>query len=142
MEITINGHNYRVGKLDALKQFHITRRLAPALASVGLGIAQLQQAGAKVMGEGIEAFLPVLGPVSEIVASMSDEDANYILFTCLGVVTREQDGGRFAKVSADRQLMFEDIDMVLMLRLTVEVVRFNLQGFFSGLAVETQQPSS
>lgn len=142
MDITINGHNYRIGKLDALKQFHITRRLAPALASVGLGIAQLQQAGQQVIGEGMEAFMPVLGPVSEVVAKMSDEDTNYILFTCLAVVTREQDGGRFARVVSDRQLMFEDIDMVLMLRLTVEVVRLNLQGFFSGLGAETQLPSS
>ena len=95
------------------------------------------------LGGGMESFMPILAPISEVVGSMSDEDANYIIFSCLSVVKRQSDTGGFSPVVAgNNQLMFQDIDMITMLRLSVEVIRENLRGFFTGLGDETILPSS
>lgn len=141
MDITIGTRNYRLGKLDALKQFHIARRLAPALASIGITVAELEKVGQGIAGS-VDSFLPALGPVSEVLAKMSDEDTNYVLFTCLGAVQMDQGEGRYANITKGQQLMFEDMDMVMMLKLTAEVVKFNLEGFFKGLGEVTKSPSS
>jgi hypothetical protein len=133
MDIAVDGRNYQIGKLDALKQFHIARKLAPALASIGVTVAELEKVGQGMVGGAAESFLAALGPVSEVLAKMSEEDTNYVLFTCLGVVSMDQGEGRFAPISRNNLLMFEDIDMLLMLKLTGEVVKFNLEGFFQGL---------
>lgn len=130
MKLTIDTTTYSFGKLNALAQFHVLRRLAPVIASVGLSIPALQA----MKGED---FTVLLGPVSEILAKMPDEEADYVLFTCLAVVSREQDGGRYAAITAGKKLMFEDIDMVLMLRLVVEVIKFNYGGFLKGPGAES-----
>ena len=137
MDIEVNKRNYRIGKLDALKQFHIARKLAPALASIGVTVAELEKVGKGMAGGSAESFLAALGPVSEVLSKMSEEDTNYILFTCLGVVSMDQGDNRYAPISKNNMLMFEDIDMLLMLKLTGEVVKFNLEGFFQGLGGET-----
>lgn len=142
MEIILNDQTYSVGKLDALKQFHIMRRLAPILATVGMSLTELKRMDSNV-GEGMESFMPLLGPISDVLGKMSDEDTNYILFSCLSVVKRQAPTGGFSPVTTgNNQLMYQDIDMVVMIRLAVEVVRENLRGFFSGLGEGTNLPSS
>jgi len=138
MELEINNQKYRIGKLNALQQFHITRRLMPALAAVGLSYASLKDAA---NGGGTGSIMEAVEKASEVLAKMSDEDSNYVIFTCLGAVTRLSGSG-YAKISQGQALAFEDIDMMAMIRLVVEVVRLNLQGFFAGLGDGTQLPSS
>ncbi len=83
-------------------------------------------------------------PVSKIMAQMSDEDSNYIILTCLSVVRREDKGGKMAPVVTESGLfMFsQDMDMAVMLRLVVEVLKENLGNFLMGLGAETELPSS
>lgn len=145
MQITVNNNVYTIGKLDALKQFHLMRRLAPVLATVGLDIAKLKNldSGLGGAGDAETNFLELLAPVVEVVGKMTDEDSNYIIFTCLSAVARQSPTGGFSPVTtAQNQLMFQDIDMLTMLRLSAEVVRENLRGFFSGLGEGTNLPSS
>ena len=145
MQITVNNNAYAIGKLEALKQFHLMRRLAPVLATVGLDIAKLKKldSGLGGAGDAETNFLELLAPVVEVVGKMSDEDSNYIIFTCLSVVSRQAPTGGFSPViTPQNQLMFQDLDMLTMLRLAAEVVRENLRGFFSGLGEGTNSPSS
>lgn len=137
----MNGKNYRIGKMNALAQFHVARRLLPALATAGIGLAQLKELS------GVEDLVPLLAPISEVVSKMSDSDANYIIFTCLQVVSREEvtepgKPGRFAPVVSGNQLMYMDIDMMQMLRLAAEVVKENLGGFLTVPGGETNSPST
>jgi hypothetical protein len=132
MDLTIDEREYRVKKLDAIKQFHISRRLLPILSTLGISLETIEQA-AKTEAKTMAAFMPALEPVSKVLAAMSDEDANYIIFTCLSVVSRNEGEGRFASVSTGNRMMFEDIDMPIMIRLVVEVLKENLMGFFAGL---------
>lgn len=133
--IKLNGQTYRVGKLNPMLQFHVSRRLAPAIAAVGLSIAQLQDLKNAPLGE-------LLGPIADVAASMPEADADYIIFNCLAVCEREQ-GQRYAKILASgNRLLFEDIDMPTMLRLVAEVVKENLGGFFSLLPGATSSGQS
>lgn len=131
--VEVGGINYHVGKLNPMTQFHITRRLAPLLATLGMSMVRLKEL-AKAADK--EDFVELIGPLSGVVAAMSDEDSSYIINTCLSVVTREDKGG-FAPIQVEGRLMYEDIDMIAMLRLTFEVLRHNLAGFMPGLSGQT-----
>lgn len=126
--LEVNGHTYSVGRLNPMTQFHITRRLAPILAQMGISLQALGQ-GSK---SDLTDFLPLLGPVSDIMAKMTDEDADYIVYTCLAVVSRLS-GEKWSRVTTGNNMMYDDIDMPTMLRLVVEVVKENLGSFMRGL---------
>ena len=126
--IELAGSVYSIGRMDALTQFHVARRLAPVVATLGKSIAELTTAEGQ---QSQEAWITeVFGPVMDIVAKMGDDESNYIIHTCLNVVSRKQEGGKFAPVQRNKQMMFNDIEMPVMFRLVVEVIKENLGGFF------------
>jgi hypothetical protein len=117
-EITDGGHKYRVGRLDARKQFHIVRRLAPVLG-------ELQAVASVKKPE--DAFAPLAVAVSRL----SDEDSDYCIFGLLAVVSREQEQGLgWGPVSTGTTLMYDDVDLGAMLRLAWFAFSENLSGFF------------
>ena len=128
-EIELGGHTYAIGKMSAMQQFHVMRRIAPLLTSLGGNLASFKDA------KGAEEMAAILEPLAQAMAQMKDEEANYVIFACLRVVSRKQSDGRFQiLVPEGRQaLMFEDVGMADMLRLTAEVIKWNLMGFFEGL---------
>ncbi|UGB47000.1 hypothetical protein LQ772_06830 [Frateuria edaphi] len=123
-EFEINGQTYQAAKLDAFKQFHIARRLAPLHA--GLSKAM----GGGTLGE--DAFSPA---IAEAVAGMPDADCDYILQSCLAVVKRRQ-GDRWVSIMAvgAKALTFDDIDMGAMLQVAGQVITENIGGFFGASA--------
>jgi len=121
MDIVIGDATYRTGRLDARRQFHVVRRLAPVLSSLS-----------DLSGLGSES-LEALEPLARAVAGMVDADADYVINKCLGVVERRQPSGGWARVMSGDKLMFEDLDMAAMLRLVWAVLEDNLSGFFADL---------
>lgn len=121
--VEVGGFQYRIGRIDARKQFHVARRLAPLLA--GLGDAS------SLKGDGFAKFL---GPIAEALSHMSDDDVDYVLDACLSVCHRLQGNGQGAPVITRSGLMFQDIDMGQMIQLSVKVIQSNLGGFFPGAA--------
>jgi hypothetical protein len=120
--VEVGGQKYRIGRIDARKQFHVARRLAPLLAGMS---------GVPDKSAGFAAFL---GPLTDALSGMSDEDVDYVLDVCLGVCQRIQPNGHPAPVMVRGGLMFEDIDMGQMIQLAVKVIQENLGGFFPGAA--------
>lgn len=124
MDITINNIKYQIGKLDAFKQLHLARRLAPCLFALG-----------KVSSENLDiegsAALALMGPIAEALSKMDDNDVNYIVTTCLNVCERQQSQG-FARVMNGSNLMFQDIDLSIMMQLAIAVIKENLGNFFPG----------
>lgn len=127
MDIEINGQQYRIGKLDARKQFHIARRLAPVMKS--FGDVMIQQAAA-APAEGEDLLMKAMSPIIDAIALMSDEETDYILDTCLAVVSRQQPGGQYQKVMVGKNMLFADIDLPVMMQLTFNTIRENLSNFF------------
>lgn len=123
--VEVGGQKYRIGRIDARKQFHVARRLAPLLAGMGES-ALADKAG---------GFAAMVGPLTTALSSMSDEDVDYVLDACLYVCQRIQPNGQGAPVIArSGGMMFEDIDMGQMIQLAVKVIQENLGGFFPGAA--------
>jgi len=132
MEIEVRGQLYKAGRIDAMKQFHVVRRLAPILSAMAdIGGLQAAFSGGQPQAADMAVMLV---PLANAVSSMPDADVEYVLGICLDVVERKQPGGGWAKVRASNgALMFEDIDMAAMLMIAGGVLGHNLSGFFAGL---------
>ncbi|VWB83785.1 putative bacteriophage protein [Burkholderia aenigmatica] len=165
-EIELSGKRYQIGKLNAMQQFHVSRRIAPIIPSMipvlmkfyaeierSRNAAANAALGALAVGEDasaaeqrdvlglVDSIAPVLQPFADALAGLKDEDAEYVFGTCLSVVERQHQNG-WAKVwsAAHKTSLFDDMDMGSMLPLVVRVVVENLGPFINGLL--TSQASS
>lgn len=130
-ELPVGEDLYQIGRLSALSQFHVTRRVAPILANMGVSVIDSLRVSGKLSDDDMVA---VMGTAADVVSKMSDADVNYVIFTCLAVVRKKQENV-WAAVVNGQQFMFQDMDMQLMMRLTVAVLKENLSSFF-------QQPTA
>lgn len=132
-ELTLGQDRYQIGRLPALSQFHVTRRVAPILANMGVSVIDSLRTTGELSDEDM---VSVMGTAAEVVAKMTDADVDYVIFTCLAVVRKKQEDV-WAAVVSGKQFMFQDMDMQLMMRLTVAVLKENLSGFFQPLTAAT-----
>lgn len=117
-EIEVNGYSYRLTKLDAMSQFHVTRRLGGVLAAIRGG------------SEGGD----ILAILMQAIGELSDADTEYVIGKCLTGCMRKQDGDAgWAPVFRHGQMMFADVTMPDMLRLTWATLQANLSDFFTSL---------
>jgi hypothetical protein len=128
VEIQIGEHSYTIGKLTAMQQFHVARKLAPLLGSF---VSKAKSAGIEGKQDREELFADmVLGPMAEAIAGMSDETAEFIIFNCLSVVKRKEGSVLSPVKGPGNTLMYQDLDFTDMLRIVVEVIKQNLATFF------------
>jgi hypothetical protein len=133
-ELEINDVWYRTGKLDAFKQFHLFRKLMPLFSGMGETAASQVAAAAQAAGASEELVRwSSLGPIAQAVADMSQQDSEFIIKTCLAVCTRKNPVGQWVRLATPAgDLMFEDIDLTIMLQLSFAVIQDNLAPFFPG----------
>ena len=119
MNLTLNEHTYvTTNKLDIMTQFHVARKLGPALSAIeGLVNPDTLQA---------ETDLLLL----LIMSKLPDEDAEYVTRKCLGNVFRLQGNTKAKIMDGKGGLMFEDINLEDIMRLTVTVINESLGDFF------------
>ena len=132
VEFEEGGNAYRVGKLNAFQQFHLSRRVAPLVPKlVPLVVKMAREGGLK---DDIAGTAELMQPFADALGGMADADAEYILSTCLSVVQRDT-GGTWAAVwnAQARSCMFDDIDLGLMFRLSFRVLQDSLGPFIRGL---------
>jgi hypothetical protein len=130
-DLTVNGLDYKFDKIPALAQFHIVRRLAPIIGELLGAVGPSLKGGKTEVNQ--DEMLKALVPITTALAKLSDEDADYIIFGLLKVVTRKQSGGGWAKIVTGSVLMFDDIDMKVMVQLAVKSFMVNLGGFITAL---------
>lgn len=138
-ETELGGHTYRIGKLDAFKQFHVSRKIAPMLPRLVPALMQISKDGAA--GDGFSKLADSLAPFADALASMEDETAEYVIGTCLSAVHRKQ-GSSWASVwsSQAKATMFDDMDLSTLVPLVVHVIRENLGSFIQGLLTGQMTP--
>lgn len=114
--VEINNKKYTIRKLPVMKQFHVARKISPIIAKA---------VGDDTMTEAVKE-----------ISSLSDKDSEYVLNTCLSVVTyRDEDNKRdFPIQVAPGVMAYDDIDLMVMLTLVAEVLKFNLEGFMNAPA--------
>lgn len=156
-EVEIGQHKYQLGRLNAFDQFHVWRRVGPLMTELQKGIAAIPDdlraaaaEGEAAAGEGdgdgqvtseaddetgAQMLMAVIGPVIETLSKMTDADCEYVIKKCLAKVTMQNPDGRWVPVMSHGMFMFENImDMQVMMRLTIAMIRENLSGFFSATA--------
>lgn len=127
-DFEIGTLKFKLNKLDPFKQFHILRRLTPLLSDL-MPVAQ-KLSGPNVKAEDqFEAFVPIFNGISKL----SDEDANRVLLGLLSSVEVQQGQGNWAKVASDSNLMFQNIELHILLQVAGRAFGYNLKGFLAGL---------
>lgn len=145
------GVNYRAERIDAMRQFHVVRRLAPVLAQLAAAfgkVAPPAKAPAPVPApvpapEAVAeptAAAPIdpgaiagLEGVANALAGLSDADAEYVLHTLLSHVTREQPGAGWHKVSNGSSFMYDDLPLPTLMYLAFKSLQENLGDFFAAI---------
>ena len=144
MQITISGKNYTIGRLNALDQLHVSRKIAPIIPSLIPIISEVAKGGlSKViesmeLGDDVElenidlkeldGLSSALSPLMDVIAGMSEGDTNLVIHKCLSVVIR--DGAVLCRAES---IMFDDLDMMQILPLVVAVIRKNFGNFIQDL---------
>lgn len=128
-EVAIGENVFVIGQLPPKTAFHIARRLAPFIGALRK-LLPYALSERRFDAEQLEDIVDIVEPVAGILAEMRDEEANYILDHCLGVVqVRLPEGRGLAPLMVGGTLMYENLSMPTMVRLTWEVIQANLAGF-------------
>lgn len=132
-------------KLSAMKQFFIFKRLLPVVGTIAVASGILpkvmsgdtESAKTEIMGR-VDELSSSIGPICQGIASMKDEDSEFVIFTCLDTVQRRT-GGAWSRITVQgsNRLMFEDMDLPTILQLVGKVIMENMAGFFSLLQQES-----
>ena len=135
MQCEINGNTYEIGRLNARKQFHCARRIAPlsrALADVWPDLQRLSSPDADADESDVLRLLPSLG---EALASLPEKDVDAVLDDCLSVTRRKNAGGTgFSPVlSSSGELMFQDMGLAELTQIVWRVLGESLGNFTDGL---------
>lgn len=132
----IAGRKFKLNKMDAFKQFHIARRMAPLLSElipVFGTIAKAQKTGS-TEAEKFDEIAKLLQPIMMGLSKLSDEDSNKVLFGLLSSVEMQQTAnGGWAKLATESSLMFQDLDLPILLNAAGRAFIFNVGGFFAAL---------
>lgn len=132
-EVEVGGAKYRINRLDAMKQMHVVRRLAPMFKAIAEAMQSLGGVSVK-FDELIDSpqAVEALNPLADALAQMRDEDADYIVGTCLDACLRQAapNVDTWTPVRVNKNLAYQDIELPQMLTLTWHVLTENLARFF------------
>ncbi|MEL6237009.1 MAG: phage tail assembly chaperone [Pseudomonadota bacterium] len=130
LEFEIAGHRYRAEKLDAFKQLHVSRKIAPIIPKLLPMFLKFSERGDAVKDD-LAGMAEAFEPLAQALADMSDVDCEYVFSACLGVVSRNQQNN-WASVW-NGSLMFDDIDIGVMVQIASKVIWDSLGPFIQGL---------
>lgn len=135
----VGTHEFDSRKLDAFSQMHITRRLSPLVGGI-VRLAELDFSKLDIRKDADGALAGVsfegdaasfVTPLTDALASLKDEDVEYICNKCLAVTSYRQKGS-WVPLMQGEQLMFPDFGMIEILGIAVNVLTENLLNFTNG----------
>lgn len=134
VELTLGGNAYSIGKMSAMKQLHVSRRIAPLIPKLIPLFTRVRTSGAPLTSD-LDGLAEMLQPLADSLADMDDSDAEYVINACMSVVQRKtQYGWTAAWNEQARSPMFEnDMGLDVLLPLTVRCIVVNLGPFIQGL---------
>lgn len=153
-EFTLGEGTYRINKLNAFQQFHLSRKVAPIIPTLVPVFLKLQksakpkegsdeQAAQNPLSGDIGSMAEMMQPFADAIAHMPDETAEFILSTCLSAVKRKQADGWFDVWSSNQNVcMFDDIDLGVMMKLSFRVIVESLGPFLRGMLTGQGTPKA
>lgn len=132
-DFQIGERKFKLNKIDAFKQFHIVRRLGPILGDLIPVAAKMKSMNTdKPQDEQLEELAKLVTPIMNGLSKLSDEDANKVLLgLCSAVEMQQMPVGNWARVATDGGLMFQDLELPVLIQIAGRAFMFNLSGFFA-----------
>lgn len=134
-DFSISGREFRLSKIDPFKQYHVVRRLGPIMsdiAPVALKIQEGLKKADQTEEEKFEVVIKLAAPIFKGLASLSDEDSNYLLLTLLSAAeVKQSPANNWARVARDGNLLIQDMDLPTMMQVAGRAFAYNLGGFFA-----------
>jgi hypothetical protein len=138
-EFDIDGHTYRTTKMNGREQFHLLRKLG-TMAGIFSRFVRLDLPPNEAMRN-----MTVIMAFWEEFSKLTEAQADDLLSHCLSH-TRRLAGGNGAGPQVALPMfqgrdMFEDLDIMVLMRICIEVIRENLGSFFPiGSVPDLSQP--
>jgi hypothetical protein len=129
-EVIIDDHVFVINRLDPKRAFHVMRRLAPLVGALREFIP-FMLGDASFDPNDLDTVTRLAEPVARGISEMPEADADYVIDTCLSViqVRLPENQNILTPVQSGTHLMYDWITMPMMVRLVVQSVIENLQGF-------------
>ncbi len=137
---TIGSASFKLSKINALKQFHIVRRVAPILSELFPALNKLSKSNGTSEEEKLEQTAEFLSPVIEGLSKLSDKDSEFVLFQLLASVEMKQEAGNWARISNGEVMFFDNLDLPIMLQVAGRAFMYNMTGFFSAIQQNSAVP--
>lgn len=124
-EVQLEDHTYRIGRLNAIQQWEIFRRLGPVLPMLS---SELRDGIAATPGARW-----IMSAVSGMLSQLKQEDSDFILHAALAATERFDPTVQrwFPVVGMNGTgLMYQDIGLLTMLELMDRAIQENMRDFF------------
>lgn len=135
-DFEIGPLKFKLNKIDAFKQFHIVRRLAPILGDM-IPIAQkLHQLKKENLSEEqmFAQIAELSTPIFNGISKLSDADADKVLLgLCSAVEMQQTAQGGWARVSNGEILMFQNLELPQLMQIAGRAFAYNMAGFFASM---------
>lgn len=132
-QFEVGGRKFQLNKINAFKQFHLVRRIAPILSEMlpAFGEAQKITSVSSQLSEKeqYDQLAKIAGPLLVGFSKLSDSDSDKVLYVLLSSVQVQQSVG-WAWVATDTTLMIQDLELPEMLQVAGRAFMYNLSGFF------------
>lgn len=125
--VKVGEASFEIGRLSAMQQFHISRRLLPLIGKIAPNLVGAVGKEGKARSNAMLKMIPV---VAEALSGISDADAEYVINHCLAVVSIQQ-GQSWPKLTTPTGVPMFPIDLEAMLTVTAHVIVENLGSFFT-----------
>lgn len=112
----IDGHTYRIGKLNGYNQDHVARKMAPGFFMMGKGAE--------------EGFGVVMIELSKFLADMPRQDYEEVMTLCMQCCSRMVEDQPVPIMPKPGVLQFQDIDFPTRIKLAMLVIKENIGNFF------------
>lgn len=138
-DFSFGGKDFKLSKIDAIKQFHIVRRIAPILSELAPHMASAAKFQTVKDVEKLpdDKKFDIIGkfaaPIMTGLSKLSDADADHVLYGLLESIEVKQAAGNWAKVASGSFLMMQDLEFPVLMQLAGRAFMFNLSGFFGAL---------
>lgn len=137
-DFSIGDRRFKLNKIDAIKQFHIVRRIAPMLGDLMPVAHKLNKLGKidieNLTEDQVGVFGPAISKALELFSKLSDADSELVLKgLCSGVEVHQPASNNWARLVVSDSFMIQDLELPILLQCAGRAFLFNLGSFFNAL---------
>lgn len=131
----IGDRQFKVSKINAMRQYHIVRRIAPILGDMLPAMKEVSKKKSENLSEDqkLEQAADIFAPIMHGISKLSDKDSEFVLYGLLAAVEMKQSEGNWAKLSNGDMLMFDNLELPVLLQAAGRSFMYNMTGFFGVL---------